>query len=151
MDESSLQIFIESTTHYFSQVSNIPASMDTPYLVDNTQCTAYDYTGIIGISGSYKGQVSFTAPNVLLKYLLIKMGINDVSDENLADLVGEVANTISGNVRKKLGNKFMISVPSVINAGTESITLPENHRSYVIPIKWHNYRANLLVSPDTTQ
>ena len=52
---------------------------------------------MIGISGARKGIVYFTAPRGMLTVLLMRMQETDSSDENIKDLVGEVANTISGN------------------------------------------------------
>ena len=115
MDESSLEIFVDGAIRYFDRVSEEPARVDTPYLIKNEEGVAFDYTGAINISGSSKGRVYFTAPNVLLRHLLMSLGEDDVSDDNMADLVGEIANTISGNARKKLGGKFIISTPYVLS------------------------------------
>lgn len=52
--------------------------------------------------------VYFTAMRSMLVRLLAIMGEPDCSVENLADLVGEMANTISGNARKDFGEDFMI-------------------------------------------
>ena len=40
----------------------------------------------------------FTAPKAMLTVMLMKMQENDFSHETMRDLVGEVANTISGAV-----------------------------------------------------
>ena len=56
----------------------------------------------------------FTAPKAMLTVLLMKMQENDFSHETMRDLVGEVANTISGNARRDFGRDFVISVPSVL-------------------------------------
>ena len=148
MDESSLQVFIRGAIRFFSQVTDIPAKADTPYLLENERQLSYGYTGVIGVSGSHKGKVYFTSPNVLLRYLLLRMGENDTSQENMADLVCEVANTISGNAPEELGNKVMISVPSILDSSIDQIDLPPDNRSYVVPLKWSNYRAALVISPE---
>ena len=61
-----------------------------------------DYTGIITLSGDYK-DVYFTAPRFMLVDLLTNMSETNVSEINLLDIVGEIANTISGNARKHFG------------------------------------------------
>ena len=58
------------------------------------------YRRIIGISGARKEIVYFLAPRGMLAVLLMRMQETDTSDENIKDLVGEVANTISGNARR---------------------------------------------------
>lgn len=148
MDESSLEVFVDGAINYFSQVSSEPAKIEAPYLVNNDENVVYDYTGVIGISGSSNGKVCFSAPNALLKHLLLSMGEGVLNEENMADLVGEVANTISGNARKKLGSKFMISTPSIVDASIDQLTLPAENRSYVIPVKWNSYRAAVMVSSE---
>jgi len=51
MDEAQLQVFIDGTIHYFTQASEEPADVGTPYLIGEDQTIADEYTGIIGISG----------------------------------------------------------------------------------------------------
>ncbi len=61
------------------------------------------------MTGRRNGIVYFTAPRGMLIVMLMKMNESDVSHDNLCDLVGEVANTISGNARRDFGKDFMIS------------------------------------------
>jgi len=105
---------------------------------------AYEYTGVIGITGARKGIVYFTAPRGMLTVLLMRMQETDTSDENIKDLVGEVANTISGNARRDFGKNFVISVPIVIAHDLEKVTTPYQ-RSFVIPINWRTHSAKLVV------
>jgi chemotaxis protein CheX len=63
----------------------------------------------------------------------------------MCDLVGEVANTISGNARKDFGKDFMISVPQVVAGEPEKVAPPDNMRSFVIPINWRSHSAQLVV------
>ena len=144
MHESELQVFIDGTTYYFSQSSDEDASVGTPYLISNRASHAKEYTGIIGISGKRKGSVYFTADADMLKVLLASMGETTLTHEYLCDLVGEVANTISGNARKEFGNDFLISVPIVV-VGEKKIVMPEDLRSFVIPINWRDHEAFLVI------
>ncbi|MFK8010492.1 MAG: chemotaxis protein CheX [Marinicellaceae bacterium] len=146
MKKEDLQIFIDGATHYFDQMSESPAQIQTPYLEEKSFSINHEYTGIIGVSGKKKGCVYFTAPESLLKHLLLVMGEYDSSKNALSDLVGEVANTISGNARQYFGSEFMISVPVVVNGKAESIRLPNTLRSYVIPVVWRKYEAALVIS-----
>jgi hypothetical protein len=54
-----------------------------------------DYAGVIGISGNREGKVYFTAPRGMLSVMLMCMNETDTGEQNVRDLVGEVANTIS--------------------------------------------------------
>ena len=74
-----------------------------------------------------------------------------MSEELLVDLVGEVANTISGNARYVFGKDFMISVPVVIEGAPSSIHLPKDLRSYVPQLEklnLHLYAAGLRLTWD---
>ncbi len=146
MDERDIQVFIDGTIHYFNQSSDARATVGTPYLLEHGDKVASDLTGIIGISGERKGCVYFTAPSNLLENLLESLGEPDPNDDLLADMVGEVANTISGNARRYFGKEFMISVPIVVKGTPEKIHVPKSLRAVNIPISWKQHNANLVVS-----
>ena len=78
----------------------------------------------------------------LTKHIL---GLDEVSTEDIKDLIGEIANTISGNVRQAYGSDFMISVPVVVEGPARDIKLPENIQSFVIPLTWQTYKSYLVV------
>ena len=103
MDEEELRAFIEIVNQYFERQTGRLPELGNPYLGDPAALPMYDFTGVIGISGARPGCVYFTAHRDLLRELLLHVGESTLSDENLSDLVGEVANTISGNARRVLG------------------------------------------------
>jgi chemotaxis protein CheX len=142
--ESEIRTFIDGTTNYFEVTAQQAATVGSPYLVVDGNPGAYEYTGVIGISGARKGMVYFTAPRGMLTVLLMRMQETDTSDESIRDLVGEVANTISGNARRDFGKNFVISVPVVLAHEEEKVTMP-HARSFVIPINWRTHSAKLVV------
>ena len=75
----------------------------------------------------------------------MKMNESNVSHEYLCDLVGEVANTIAGTVRRDLGKDFAISVPTVVAGAGNAVELPAGERPVVIPINWRSHVAKLVV------
>lgn len=143
-----LTTFVEGTTRYFETAANQPASVGSPYLVQEGRPTVQEFTGLISIAGKRRGVVYFTASRPMLTVLLMRMGETELSQENMADLVGEVANTISGNARRDFGKDFMISVPTVVAGNPEQVSTPENMRSFVIPINWRSHSAQLVVCLD---
>ena len=144
LKEAEIRTFVEGATNYFEVSAQQSASVGSPYLVTDGNPGAYEYTGVIGISGSRRGIVYFTAPRGMLTVLLMRMQETDTSDENIRDLVGEVANTISGNARRDFGKNFVISVPVVLSLDAEKVSAPHS-RSYVIPINWRTHSAKLVV------
>ena len=145
MKEQNLQIFVSIITNYFTQFGNDEMVVDTPYLLENQQPKVHDYTGVIGISGVQKGVVYFTATNALLCSILDSMGEMDKGEDNLVDLAGEVANTVSGNARHEFGPEFHISVPFVFKGSPQSIILPKNGRSFIIPVSWCGQIGEIVV------
>lgn len=145
MKEKRLQVFIDGVQNYFTQINKYDITVGTPYLVENKNPPASDITGVIGITGPITGCVYFSAPSDLLKHLLMSIEEPDLSVDNQMDLVGEVANTISGNARSEYGPEFNISVPFVMKGIPDEIHLPRNSRSFVIPIDWKEHTANIVI------
>lgn len=145
LEEQDIRAFVYGTTNYFEVAAQQAASVGSPFLVTQGAPEIHDYTGVISVSGRRSGIVYFSAPRGMLTVLLMKMNESNVSHENLRDLVGEVANTISGNVRRDFGKDFVISVPTVVTGNAEPIALPPNCRPVVIPINWRSHAAKLVV------
>ena len=143
--ESEVGVFVEGVLNYFGTAVQQSAQCGTPHLALGSKPEISDYTGIIQVSGRRAGLVAFTAPKSMLSVMLMRMQETDMSHENLCDLVGEIANTLSGNARRDFGHQFAISVPSVIAGRTDAVEFPPNARPIVIPIDWRNYHARLIV------
>lgn len=146
MDEKELRIFIDIVSKYFENQTGRPPEIGSPYLGEHTALPIYDFTGVIGISGERQGCVYFTSHRELLRQLLLHTGEIDISDNNLSDLVGEVANTISGNARSYFGSNFMISVPVIVAGSATAIQVPRTVKAYILPLRWHKLDAVLVVS-----
>lgn len=146
MDEEQLRCFVAIVQHYFSNQGGKAAEVGSPYLADPDALPMLDITGVIGISGARQGCIYVTAGRDLLRNLLLHVGETDVSEANLSDLAGEMANTISGNARTHFGPEFMISVPLVVQGRAQGFQMPRGVKAYVIPMRWHKYDASLVVS-----
>jgi chemotaxis protein CheX len=146
MLEQELKTFVDGTTNYFEVAAQQAASIGSPYLVTKGKPGVHDFTGVIQISGKREGVVYFTAPRAMLTVLLMKMQETDFSNETMRDLVGEVANTISGNARRDFGRDFVISIPSVMSGEQVDIPMTEDMRPFVIPINWRSHSAKLVVA-----
>lgn len=145
MNEKDIQIFINGAKHYFRTVTSSELSVGVPFLKNAGDTPAYSFTGIIGVSGGRRGCVYFTAPKPLLTHLLLAMGEKSAGDDLMYDLVGEVANTVSGNARAEFGSNFMISVPVVVEGELQRLQVPREMKSFVIPLMWNSYKAALVV------
>lgn len=145
MMESELKFFIEVVTAYFGQVTGEPATMGIPF-VKKSEPVVLEYTGLIGISGPRKGGIYFTAgPQLLGSLTQAILGTEEPDDETLLDMVGELTNTVAGNVRKSFGADFLISVPMLIKGKPEDILLRLKPPVFVIPLNWRREKAYLVV------
>jgi len=145
MKETDLHFFIDCTNNYFDEMTQEKAVIGIPYLKDESPLVL-EFTGIIGISGKRKGSIYITSSKDMLIVLTKEiLGVEDVTNEDIKDLIGEIANTISGNVREAYGSDFMISVPVVIEGQARDIKMPDDIQSFVIPLTWKNYDSYLVV------
>ena len=145
MTDEDLKPFVSGTANFFVQVGSIPAEIDTPFVKEKEDRVMSDFSAIIGVTGSQRGCVYFTAPREMLKDLVKRLGEPDLSDEICADYVGEIANTISGNAREALGSNFKISVPTVFRGTDRDVQFPLDAPAFVVPIHWAGYRSALII------
>lgn len=150
MKETTIKAFVEVVKNYFNQFDEDELVVDTPYLSEDKQPHVYDYTGVIGISGVMRGVVYVTASTQLLQVLLRDMHENDRDESLMVDLVGEIANTVSGNARSEFGPEFHISIPFVFKGTPQSIILPKEGRAFIIPILWQKQVGEIVVCLEAT-
>lgn len=141
MKVEKLNVFMSSVSAFFSQVGEVLHEIDTPYLNDNHTPVAYDYSGVISITGPIKGSVYVSATTTMLRDLLKALHEPEETISLLKDLVGEIANTVSGNARTEFGPDFIISPPTVVIGAPSVQYLPANRRTYVIPFYWREHKA----------
>jgi len=145
MNEQELKGFIDVVTNYFTQITSEVAEMGLPYIKDEGTET-FDFTGVIGISGARKGGVYLSAQrDMLSEFGHFILGEPLADDEALYDLIGEMTNTITGNMREFFGPSFHISVPIIMKGRIEDIVIRLRPPVFIIPIKWKGYTCHLGV------
>ncbi len=145
MTNSELKYVVDTTVNFFKETTGAPAECGVPY-TKNGSPIMLEYSGIIGISGKRKGSIYFTSGQNLLQSMARKMlGVKEVGTDDFKDLSGEIANTISGNLRKVFGREFHISVPVIVEGQARDIKLPRDIDAYIIPINWNGNKAYLVV------
>ena len=145
MTELEIKGFIKVLTDYFLSVTGTPANMGVPFIKENNT-EVFDYVAVIGISGSRKGGVYFTANRPLLEEIARHiLGETGLDDATLYDLIGEMTNTISENMRELFGSTFLISVPIILKGSIDEVVLRLKPPVYVIPIEWNGHKSHLAI------
>lgn len=144
INETDARIFIESVTHYFEQITGHAAEIRTAYLA-NDKLPHFEYTGLINFSGQFKGSVYFSATSMMAARMLLAMRESDTSNNNLLDIVGEVANTIAGNARRHFGAGLEISTPTTTFGNGFNLTTPTRARPFAIELQWQHSEAVVVV------
>ena len=138
-----LKLFVESVRDYFRVVTRQEPQITSAFLATG-EVQGHDYSGIVTFSGSFNGHVIVSMPGQLLKELLLLQGETDLSQGNLLDAVGEIANTLGGNARKTLGPSLQISVPVKLH-GSAGIQARVRRHPYAITLKWNHQPAVVCV------
>ena len=145
MNQEEISVFVEGLVNYFNMNLGGEVSVGEVTKMSPPESPVFDFTGVIGISGAKKGCVYFTGPKELITQILINLGEEDVDDELLSDMTGEIANTIAGNASSKFGPDYQMSVPVVVAGRPDSINLPKDLVAYVIPVTWQSLTSNLVI------
>jgi chemotaxis protein CheX len=146
MNEPILNILAASVIRYFNITTEIPAVLGTPFLGQDDEHLSLDFSAVIGISGSYRGNIYYTAPRAKLHALLSILGEADLADDLCAELVGEITNTISGNAREELGMGFMISTPLLLSGVNQSVKPANKAPCFILPVEWNSFSSRLLIT-----
>jgi chemotaxis protein CheX len=140
---TELKLFVESVQRYF-QVTTKQEPQITSAFLGTGDIDGYDFNGIVTFSGAYNGHVIVSMPPQLVRELLLLQGETDLSQGNLLDAVGEIANTLGGNARKALGSDLEISVPVKLH-GSSGVKARVRKRPYIITLRWNRQPAMVCV------
>ncbi|AMO21966.1 hypothetical protein GCM10027034_22360 [Ramlibacter solisilvae] len=143
LSAEDLKLFVESVRQYFRVVTRQEPQITSAYLATG-ELQGHDYNGIVSFSGAFNGHVIVSMPGQLLKELLLLQGETDLSQGNLLDAVGEIANTLAGNARKTLGPALQISVPVRLH-GSAGIQARVRKHPYAITLRWNHQPAVVCI------
>jgi len=143
LHQTELKLFVDSVRRYFQVITKQEPQITSAFL-GTGDIDGYDFNGIVTFSGSYNGHVMVSMPPQLVRELLLLQGETDLSESNLLDAVGEIANTLGGNARKTLGSGLDISVPVKVH-GTAGIKARVRKHPYVITLRWNHQPAMVCV------
>ena len=143
LSESDLRLFVESIKRYLLVTTRQEPQLTSAFL-GTGDVEGFEFNGIVTFSGSYNGQVVVSMPGKLVREILLLQHETDLSDGNLLDAVGEIANTLAGNARKTLGADLEISVPVKLQ-GAHGVKARVRKHPYVITMRWGHHQAMVCV------
>lgn len=144
ISEADVRVFVDAVRTYFEHLSTESAAIRSAYLAAR-HLPRFDYTGLISLSGQFRGSVYFSASSMMATKLLLAMHEKDTSKSNLLDIVGEVANTIAGNARKHFGAGLEISTPLTIYGHADEVRSAIRTRPFAIELQWQQSDGVVLV------
>ncbi len=114
LTEDELSLFADLTDRYFEKTVQAKVEF-RPGEIRFGAPEFLAYTGIIRISGPWRGYVYLSMTHEFLGKLLAAVGETD-DDASLArDYIGEIASTIASNARAHFGAGLRISTPIAMN------------------------------------
>ncbi|MES2280650.1 MAG: chemotaxis protein CheX [Pseudomonadota bacterium] len=143
LNEDDLKMFVNSIKRYL-QVTTRQEPQITSAFLGTSDVEGFEFNGIVTFSGSYNGHVVVSMPPKLVREILLLQHETDLSDGNLLDAVGEIANTLAGNARKAMGPDLQISVPIKLQ-GAHGMKARVRKRPYVITLRWNHHLAMVCV------
>ena len=86
---------------------------------------------LVSITGSWHGHLVYASSTAAARKAaaaFLAMEVDEVAEEDVADVLGELANIVGGNVKAMLPNGCFLSLPTVIMASDTASHHPSAHR-----------------------
>jgi chemotaxis protein CheX len=138
--EQFIQPFIDVCTSVFKDFIKCDLIPERAYFEKREDFLNWDISGLIALTGEAKGIVAISMKTqTALEITRILTGkTHTYLDDDVIDMIGEVVNIISGNVKKNLEDTFKltISLPYIIKGKAHLVAIPiERSRLLCIPFR----------------
>lgn len=144
MNEETLKTIVQSITTYFKKFEIGEVNVYPSYLGELGELPSYQFTGIVTLSGDYRGVVYFSASANLIYKIITKLN-QPMNNDYYLDLVAEMSNIFAGNLRRVLGKSFNISVPITSKGPLEQIKINSQERPCIIPIEFQKEKSIVVI------
>jgi CheY-specific phosphatase CheX len=131
---------IKRTSLIFATMFQVEVEAGVPYTVDPSTDTGWDISGVISVAGDLSGLIAMRyhkkLANLMLERTKLQAVKSDINQSLLNDMIGEVANTIAGNVMSGRGvDKLLLSIPITVQGEEHTISWPPNTEVISVPFK----------------
>ena len=128
--------FINSLLNTFETMVSCPLTRGAVYLRRN-ETKLHDVSGVIGLSGQAQGMVVLSLERQVARQAAAALLMCDaatLSEDDMVDAVGELANMVSGSAKAKLEEyQLSISLPSVVLGQGHLIRFPSDVTPICVP------------------
>ena len=131
MDKGYVESFVAATKVAFVEMFGIAVECMTPNIVDiesEYRNSSWDFIANIAIGGDITGLVTLNFEKGVASRIAASINEKEsASDEEIADVVGEIVNIIAGRAKAnmqdeyKLADRLMIALP-IVTSGKEVVT-----------------------------
>jgi chemotaxis protein CheX len=138
--EQFIQPFIDVCSSVFKEFVKCDLIPERVYFSKREDFLNWDISGLIALTGETRGivAISMKTPTALEITRILTGTTHTYLDSDVVDMIGEVVNIISGNVKKNLEDTFklIISLPYIIKGKAHLVVIPvERTRLLCIPFK----------------
>lgn len=144
LSESTLKTIAQSIESYFIKKKIGKSQIHHAYLGAIGEAPTIEFSALIPIYGSYNGAVYLTTSKGFVEKVLGEQGLG-FSEDNMLDIVGEMANIFAGNIRLDLGEGFSIMPPVLISGKEMVLKFEVKDQPYIMPIYLDEDIANLVI------
>lgn len=136
-----IQPFINATRKVLGTMANLESKPMKPYLKNELDSVALgNISSVIELTGECRGSIGLSfETNCILKVASGMLGeVYEELDDEVADMVGELVNMISGDARRqlvKLGFSFSAGIPKISKGKDHKLQHAVNERIIVIPFQ----------------
>ena len=109
MNADDVNAFVEATLQILETTAPTSVKARKPYLKKDRNAPGV-ITGIIGLSGDFKGTIAVSFSEKLILFIVSTMFGEEMTEINddISDAVGEISNMISGHVTNKLAENLKV-------------------------------------------
>lgn len=143
--ELSLDSFVAGACEFLQTQAKQPATVGTPYVAYDGQLAPLEFMATIRITGSRRGAVYLTASRAMLTIMLMRMGSNDITVENMCKVLRDLAASMTKSARADNGNDVLVWEPSIATDRSGKINCPRGTSPVIVPIHWRKFTAQLVM------
>jgi chemotaxis protein CheX len=126
--EQFIQPFVTVCTSVFSNFVHCDLVPERAYFTKKEDFLNWDISGLIALTGETRGivAISMKTKTALEITRILTETTHTYLDEDVVDMVGEIINIITGNVKKELEEKYKltISLPYIIKGKAHLVVIP---------------------------